>query len=258
MREVTDSSGNLVGQYDYDAWGNAAVVNGNMTVDFGFTGHYFHQPSGLNLSMYRAYNPTLGRWISRDPIAERAGINLYGYVYNDPTRLTDPLGTDTYWHDMQDTMAGFITGFIPGLPYDSSNDAMRCGREIGLGTNLALVADALFITGSIRAGAALLTDVGAIEGIDALNASDGIASADSCESGLTYDPRIREGGLEDPVGHNFPYSFEGAILEAVPKVQADGSLLYEMPGTINNTGGVFQLGLNPQRQLIFHRAFNGN
>jgi RHS repeat-associated protein len=92
IREVTDSTGALKAQYDYDAWGNSVVVSGNMNVDFGFTGHYFHQPSGLNLAMYRAYNPTLGRWISRDPIAERGGLNLYEYVDNDPIQKIDPLG----------------------------------------------------------------------------------------------------------------------------------------------------------------------
>ena len=74
VREVTDASGALKGQYDYDAWGNSVVVRGNMHVDFGFTGHYFHQPSGLNLAMYRAFSPTLGRWLSRDPLGEAAAI----------------------------------------------------------------------------------------------------------------------------------------------------------------------------------------
>ena len=92
IREVTDATGNLVTQLDYDAWGNEVVVSGSMTVDFGYTGHYFHQSSGLNFSKYRAYNPTLGRWISRDPISEQGGLNLYGYVGNDPVNFDDPLG----------------------------------------------------------------------------------------------------------------------------------------------------------------------
>ena len=70
IREVTDSNGNLIGQFDYDAWGNQTVVNGNMDADFGFTGHYFHEPSGLYLTPNRAYNPTLARWISRDPLTD--------------------------------------------------------------------------------------------------------------------------------------------------------------------------------------------
>ncbi|MBN8458335.1 MAG: tyrosine-type recombinase/integrase [Verrucomicrobia bacterium] len=32
---------------------------------------------------YRYYHPDLGRWISRDPIAERGGLNLYAFVGND-------------------------------------------------------------------------------------------------------------------------------------------------------------------------------
>jgi RHS repeat-associated protein len=92
IREVTDSTGALKSQFDYDAWGNSVVVSGNMNIDFGFTGLYYHQPSGLNLSLYRAYNPTLGRWISRDPIGENGGINLYGYVRNQPLLRVDPLG----------------------------------------------------------------------------------------------------------------------------------------------------------------------
>ena len=99
VREVTDSNGNLVTQLDYDVWGNEVVVSGNMTVDFGYTGHNFHQPSGLNLAMYRAYNPTLGRWISRDPLpdAERVqGSNLYAYVSNDTIDRWDPLGLRYY------------------------------------------------------------------------------------------------------------------------------------------------------------------
>jgi len=32
--------------------------------------------------------------MSRDPIAEKGGLNLYGYVLNDPVNLWDPLGLD--------------------------------------------------------------------------------------------------------------------------------------------------------------------
>ena len=49
IREVTNSSGTLTAQYDYDPYGQPAVVSGTVTIDFGYTGHYFHAPSGLNL-----------------------------------------------------------------------------------------------------------------------------------------------------------------------------------------------------------------
>jgi RHS repeat-associated protein len=92
VREVTDASGELRARYDYDVWGNSVTVNGDMSLDFGYTGQYFHALSGLNLFLYRPYNPPLGRWLSRDPIGEAGGLNLYGYVENNPVNLTDPLG----------------------------------------------------------------------------------------------------------------------------------------------------------------------
>jgi uncharacterized protein RhaS with RHS repeats len=41
------------------------------------------------------YNPSTGRWISRDPIAEKGGRNLYCFAYNCPISKHDPLGRDS-------------------------------------------------------------------------------------------------------------------------------------------------------------------
>jgi uncharacterized protein RhaS with RHS repeats len=41
---------------------------------------------------YRYYDPVTGRWPSRDPIGERGGINLYGFVRNDGVSNIDLLG----------------------------------------------------------------------------------------------------------------------------------------------------------------------
>ena len=70
-----------------------------------------------------------------------------------------------------------------------------------------------------------------------------------------YHPRIRARALQDPVAHNFPYSFDDIILQVKPTKQADGSLLFRKIGTLNNTDGVFELALNPETKTIFHRTF---
>jgi hypothetical protein len=38
------------------------------------------------------YNPSAGKWLSRDPIGERGGMNLYGFVGNDPDDRVDLFG----------------------------------------------------------------------------------------------------------------------------------------------------------------------
>lgn len=42
--------------------------------------------------MFRAYDSTSARWLSKYPIEEAGGLNLYGYVGGNPLTNTDPLG----------------------------------------------------------------------------------------------------------------------------------------------------------------------
>ena len=46
--------------------------------------------------LYRYYDPLTGRWPSRDPIGERGGVNLYGFVGNDGVSGKDKLGL-AFW-----------------------------------------------------------------------------------------------------------------------------------------------------------------
>ena len=84
--------------------------------DFAFTGHYYHARSGLYLTMYRAYSPSLGRWISRDPIGETGGLNLYDYVGNDSVNSVDPLGLASYLLTFGSATGPSIGGII-GIPH---------------------------------------------------------------------------------------------------------------------------------------------
>lgn len=87
IREMTDSSAGVRARYDYDPYGNRALlpvsfdalgqpVDGDLTCDFGFTGHFYHAESDLHFTLYRAYDQQVGRWLSADPIGEQGGIEL--------------------------------------------------------------------------------------------------------------------------------------------------------------------------------------
>jgi RHS repeat-associated protein len=89
---LLSGGGTVVARYDYDPYGRSTTVLGTTPTDFNFTGLYRHSKSNLNLAVYRAYDPDLGRWLSRDPIGEEGGINLYGYVGGNPINTVDLLG----------------------------------------------------------------------------------------------------------------------------------------------------------------------
>ena len=58
----------------------------------GKRGHGYDTASGVTVYGFRYYDPETGRWLSRDPIEERGGLNLYGFVGNDGVNWVDILG----------------------------------------------------------------------------------------------------------------------------------------------------------------------
>jgi RHS repeat-associated protein len=92
VREAIDASSITQVVYDYDSWGIRTKLSGSIELSTGYTGHFQYISLGLIAAPYRFYDPEYGRWISRDPIGEEGGINLYGYVSNLPIDFTDPLG----------------------------------------------------------------------------------------------------------------------------------------------------------------------
>ena len=67
-----DEDGDLVAEYAYDAFGNTISATGSMADVFPhrFSTKYYDAETDLYYYGYRYYSPSLGRWISRDPIKE--------------------------------------------------------------------------------------------------------------------------------------------------------------------------------------------
>jgi RHS repeat-associated protein len=93
VREVVGSSGTTIAsRLSYGPWGAVTESGSGALSDFGFTGHYLDRSPGLALAWFRVYDPNVGRWLSRDPLGLQGGLNLYGYVNNEPVLFIDPTG----------------------------------------------------------------------------------------------------------------------------------------------------------------------
>lgn len=118
VREMVAGDGTTVAaRYDYDPYGRRTLTSGTDIANFGYAGLYAHKGSGLNLAVFRAYDADLGRWLSRDPIGMRGGMNLYAYVSNNPVRFVDTLGygADTFNPDGSVVITTYGAGIIIGI-----------------------------------------------------------------------------------------------------------------------------------------------
>jgi RHS repeat-associated protein len=57
-----------------------------------YTGREYDRETNLYFLRARYYNPSTGKFISRDPVGQNDQINLYTYVANSPVMYTDPTG----------------------------------------------------------------------------------------------------------------------------------------------------------------------
>ncbi|MBK8221888.1 MAG: hypothetical protein IPK73_12760 [Candidatus Obscuribacter sp.] len=113
VRELLASAATIQSQYGYSPFGQVVNLQNGGQSDFQFGGYYVHLPSGLNLTVYRAYHPGLGRWGNRDPMEEWDGPNLFSYVQNAPINLRDPLGLQDSGRALANALAR-IWGPPPG------------------------------------------------------------------------------------------------------------------------------------------------
>ena len=106
ITHITNSSGSVVQELSYDAWGRlrnpvnqTAYTPGSEPVLFlgrGYTGHEHLTQFGLINMNARLYDPAVGRFLSPDPYVQSPlftqNFNRYSYALNNPLRYTDTSG----------------------------------------------------------------------------------------------------------------------------------------------------------------------
>ena len=97
---VSDDNGNIDEHYRYSAFGEVEIYSPTGTKlatsaidnEVLWNSRRFDFDTNLYYYKYRHYKADYGRWLGRDPIEEDGGINLYGFVENEPIGRWDKFG----------------------------------------------------------------------------------------------------------------------------------------------------------------------
>jgi RHS repeat-associated protein len=118
---LTDEAGAVTASVLYDAWGAVRIyTNPTLLGKYLFTGAEAEGVMPLYHMGARFYAPTLGRWLSEDPVQNAyfnpLTLNFYAYAFNNPALLSDPDGTR-------------VVEFENGVSSDPIREAVTASQE---------------------------------------------------------------------------------------------------------------------------------
>ena len=121
MTLASADDGSLSASYEYDAFGNLLAMSGVFAQANPY--RFSTKPldtGGLYYYGYRWYDAGNGRWLSRDPIEEEGGLNLYGFVRNDGATSIDLLGMTSFTSVLNaDAFYTWHMGWLDKLHYNT-------------------------------------------------------------------------------------------------------------------------------------------
>jgi RHS repeat-associated protein len=142
--QLTNSAGMPELSYFYDAWGNS-ILPTPPDNPFQFAGQALDSATSLYYLRARYYDPTVGRFLSEDPLLKLPapgglGIQPFTYARNNPLIYTDPSGLLTYGVGISFSVTAGIggTGNYMLVWDDRGNKAIAVTAGLTLGAGLSI------------------------------------------------------------------------------------------------------------------------
>ncbi len=128
LRSVVDvATGAAVQTMEHGPWGEVlaeSVTAGFEGVPFGFAGGLYDDATGLVRFGAREYDPSTGRWLTKDEARFGGGWNFYEYARGDPVNWVDPTGRWSWpWDDPPAGGGGSSGGGGASGTYESPHHA---------------------------------------------------------------------------------------------------------------------------------------
>lgn len=148
---LLDQQGDVVSTYSYDVFG-VFSHDGTIASPWLFTGQRYDATTNLYTYAKRDYDPTIGRWLTPDPLGFADGPNLYAYVHNNPLIYIDPYGLwgeslYSWYNQSKQFCSSFSRGFIDDTTFGATSYMLgghnhsslysRIGYYTGTGCSMA-------------------------------------------------------------------------------------------------------------------------
>ncbi|MFZ5968239.1 MAG: putative toxin [Bacillota bacterium] len=118
---LTDASGNVLGTYQYDAFGNIREKTYEKSNPYTYAGYRYDEEMDLYYLNARYYDPKIARFITEDTykgqLNDPLSLNLYTYCSNNPIVYYDPTGHGQVWNRF-----GEVIGSTDGDDYTDYSD----------------------------------------------------------------------------------------------------------------------------------------
>jgi RHS repeat-associated protein len=124
ISSLSNPAGAIANTYTFDSFGKLTASTGTATNPFQYTGREFDAETGIYNYLARYYDPSVGRFLSEDPIQFDGGVDFYAYVLNNPINYMDPSGLKRTCT----TKIMLVTAYCGGNPRTAS------GKRPGPGT----------------------------------------------------------------------------------------------------------------------------
>ena len=245
MKKLISSSGAVVADYTYDAFGNQTSETEDSN-PLRYAGEYWDSESGLIYLRARYYDSGVGAFVSEDPAKD--GLNWYVYANNNAINFFDPFGLAARYVNSQTSLnmrsgAGTNYGVIISIPRGA--EVNYTGNKTSMMINGHYWSE---VTYNGTTGWVAATSPEAAEELKALEASerDFVMSVTVMSSGMITG--YTKHGLAQAIGRDGGKGVNPqAILDAVKNPQ---QIIHQAGETIKYIGENATLVLNKFGEIV--------
>ena len=150
---LTGANGELIEDYDYDAFGNQINQSTEKSTPFRYAGEYYDEETDLIYLRNRYYSPIVGQFITEDPAKD--GTNWYVYCRNNPIMHVDPWGLDSWaiidrstygWENAVAQMKKYYGTEVHVVYVDTAEEFVDAWNNMGMIDGEKVEIDGVFIS----------------------------------------------------------------------------------------------------------------